>query len=116
MNSDWEVQIEKELSAAQNALKDGNDGKARACVRRAVGIMISVFNQKTPPPMIEGRSAVDKLKNLSNDLRFPEQVRNAAIRLCTNVSNRLSPDFSFHPINDGKILIDHFSTLLNSFR
>jgi len=112
MSVDWEIQLEKELSAAQKAWKEGNDGKTRACIRRATGIIITIFNQENPQFFIEGTSAVDKLRNLSAHPQFPSEIRKTALRLSTNVRDRLTPDFTLHPLNDGNIIIDYFKSRL----
>lgn len=40
--------IEKEFASAREALKIGNDGKARVCARRAVGYATEWFLTKFP--------------------------------------------------------------------
>lgn len=104
---DWKIQIQNELDHARLALTDGNDGKARACSRRAVGIILKQLEQKNKLN-VRTLSAVDRLKEVAANETFPENIRKAAQRMVTNVKDRLSEDFTFHPIRDAEILIDHF--------
>ncbi len=105
---DWKIQIQNELDHARLALTDGNDGKARACSRRAVGIMLKQLEQKNKTG-VRTLSAVDRLKEIASDETLPENIRKAAQRLVTNVNRRLTENFTLHPLNDVKILIDYFS-------
>lgn len=106
----WAEQITTELTNAEKALAEKNDGKARACARRAAGIIIKEYlRQDSKSP---SQSALDRLKNVSTNEQFPEHIRKAALRLITNVKDRLSPNFTFHPIHDAEILITYFKDLL----
>ncbi len=104
----WKQEAERELKHASRALREGNDGRARACARRAVGRVIAEFNRLRPGTAIAGRSAVDMLRTLASTATIPERVQKAATRLVTNVNRRLSPDFTLHPVNDARIVISFF--------
>jgi hypothetical protein len=106
--TDWKSQIESELHRAQMALEEGSDGKARACSRRAVGILLKEMDD-AKSQNARPRSAVDRLRETADDESLPENIRGAAQRLTTNVRRRLSRDFTFHPVRDAQILIDYFS-------
>lgn len=97
---DWE----KEMSEAARAWRDGNDGRARACCRRAVGYLLKV---KDIPASnrTSSRNAVDLIMELSENNDVPDNVRKAAVRLTTNIRDRLSPDFTFNPQLDAKLII-----------
>ncbi len=104
----WEV----ELSDAEKAWQEGNDGRARACCRRAVGAVLKtaeLYSEKHEKNI----NAVDRIQAFSTKSEVPGKVRKAAVRLTTNVRDRLSPDFTFNPLLDAKIIIDY---LLGSFR
>jgi hypothetical protein len=46
--------IEQELAAAEVAWKDGNEGKARVCARRAVALVTEVWLAGLPNPLWRG--------------------------------------------------------------
>ncbi|NUM81714.1 hypothetical protein HUU42_13020 [bacterium] len=104
----WQTALESEMRAAQKAWIEQNDGRARACVRRAVGIILSEYNRAHNKEIITGKTALDRLRHVASDSRFPEEIRKAATRLTTNVNQRLTPHFTFHPLNDANILIVFF--------
>ena len=107
----WADRIQTEMEAAQKAWADKNDGRARACARRAVGILlreIEIKKQKRSPRS----SSIEQLRSVAANNEIPEKIKKAAQRLVTNVNDRLSPDFTLHPINDAQILIDYFKNLL----
>lgn len=100
--NDWE----KELSEAEEAWRAGNDGRARACCRRAVGVVLKaadIYSEKHN----KNQCALDRIRTFSENSDVPEKVRKAAVRLTTNVRDRLSPDFTFHPLLDAKMIIDY---------
>ena len=98
-------QIEHELSTAREALKIGNEGKARVCARRAAGQAITWFLSKYPRPHWQA-DAMNQLLNMKSDETFPDNVRNAALRLTTKISERFTYPFSNDPIDDAKTIID----------
>lgn len=101
-----------ELDHARKALSERNDGRARACARRAVGILLKEYFTRKQELSDSPRSAVDRLKEVSAGSQFPENIQKAAQRLVTHVNNRLSPDFTLHPVHDAEILITYFKKLL----
>ncbi|MBL7994628.1 hypothetical protein JNM05_04580 [bacterium] len=108
----WEALIAEELAMAQQALSEKNDGKARACARRAVGIIVKEYWTQKQDGAVLPQSAIDRLKGVSADEQFPESIRKAAQRLVTNVKDRLSVDFTLHPVHDAEIIITYFKNLL----
>ena len=105
----WKIQIENEIKQAERALKEGNDGRARTCARRAAGIALKEYDseQNHPDRKI---SSIDRLREISTNENLPDKIRKAAQRLITNVNNRLSENFTFHPIRDANIIIEYFSS------
>lgn len=97
--------IYSELEAARKALKEGNDGRARACCRRAAGLVI----QASELEVTKSASAVGRLRLLSINREYPESIQKAAQRLTTNVRYRLDRDFAFNPIQDALTIISYFS-------
>lgn len=95
--------IAGEMQKAREAWNSGNDGRARACVRRAIGIAVK-FYERTHTPF-DGQSSVDKLRSIAVHPAIPREVQQASLRLTTNVNMRLSPNFSFNPLLDGQVII-----------
>jgi hypothetical protein len=105
-------QIEKEFAVAREAQRIGNDGKARVCARRAVGQAIAWYVTKFPQTKW-GADAVRQLQHLKDDVSFSQEVRDAAERLTTKVSDQFTSPFSTDPIQDAKIIITHIERLMD---
>lgn len=99
-------QIEKEFATAAHAQKIGNDGMVRVCARRAAGVAITFWLQ-TNPRQRWGVDAMSQLRYLQLDESLPEDVRDAAKRLTTKVTEQFTSPFSTNPIEDANIVIDH---------
>ena len=106
-------QIEKEFATAREALKVGNDGKARVCARRAAGHAITWFLSKYPRQGW-GTDALRQLQNLKDDPSFPQDVREAAERLITKVSDQFRYPFSTIPLEDAQIIITHIEKVMEA--
>ena len=93
-----------ELTAAEEAWRSGNDGRARVCCRRALGAVLAATTHETSPGHKKS-TAIERINFFLRREDIPESVRRAAIRITTNVEYRLSPDFTFNPILDSQIII-----------
>ncbi|MDE3049403.1 MAG: hypothetical protein KGJ48_05820, partial [Nitrospirota bacterium] len=69
--------IEQELAAAEAARQDRNDGKARVCARRAVGLAVEAWFAQLPIPRRRG-DAMAHLRQIQQDGAFPLPIRQAA--------------------------------------
>ncbi len=107
----YHEQIEKELATARSASGVGNDGKARVCARRACGHAITWYLTKYPHPRWEA-DALRQLQHVSQDQSFPSDVRSAAIRLTTKISDQFSYPFSTYPIDDALVIINHITSVM----
>ena len=105
-------QIGKELVAARDALNIGNDGKARVCARRAAGQAITWFISRNIRQGW-GADAMNQLLHLIDDLSFPQEVRDAAVRLTTKISERFTYPFTTSPIEDARLIIDSITFLMD---
>ena len=103
-------QIVQELVAAQAAQKDGNDGKARVCARRAVACATKAWLACLPVPRWQG-DAMAHLKQIQQDVSFPLSLRQAAERLSTSVTRRHTASFTTDPVADAKLLIAHLRSI-----
>ena len=100
------AQIERELARAEAAQRDGNDGMVRVCARRAVGLAAEAWLERFPGKSRRG-DALDQLRRIQADESFPQEIRSAAERLMTKVTQRDTAPFSTDPIADARRIIAH---------
>lgn len=100
--------IEQELTAAEVALKTGNDGRARVCARRAVALANEAWLAQHAPQAFRG-DALAHLRRIQGDGSFPPDVREAAERLSTAVTQKDSAPFSTDPIGDARLIIAYLT-------
>jgi uncharacterized protein (UPF0147 family) len=98
--------INSELTRADQAMKEGNDGMTRVCARRACGNAISFWLQKNPHQSY-GESSINQLKSIQVDNTVPEEVRDAAKRLTAHISVQSDSSMSSDPINDANTIIKY---------
>jgi hypothetical protein len=73
----WQIKFDKELDQAEAARRQGNEGMARVCARRAAGILIGQYIQEHDLPQA-GPSAYDRLKYLASQPDLPSKVGEVA--------------------------------------
>lgn len=100
--------IEQELTAAEAAWKEANEGKARVCARRAVALATEGWLARLPVRRWCG-DAMEHLRQIQQEVSFPLPIRQAAERLSTKVSQRHAAPFTTDPISDARLIIAHFS-------
>jgi len=105
--------IKKELAAARTAAREGNDGKARVCSRRAAGTAIEWY-VAVYPGAVKGTDALNRLKNLAEDPTFPKDVREAAQKLLTRITDRFQYPFSTDPVADAALITDYFIRIMDA--
>jgi hypothetical protein len=73
----WKLLFDNEIDQALAARAIGNEGKARVCARRAVGIVIGEFlkQHQLPDP---GPSAYERLKYLNNSPGIDQELQSIA--------------------------------------
>jgi hypothetical protein len=98
--------IDRELATAEEAWRDGNQGKARVCGRRAVALADDAWLARHSPASWNG-DAMAHLRRIQLELSFPLPVRQAAERLTTSVPRRDSLPFTIDPIGDARVIIAH---------
>ncbi len=85
----WKEQFTAELNAAENARAQSNEGRARVCARRAVGLLLSAYfavqgiDYQRP-------SAYDKLRFFATLPDIPEEIRQVAQHFLV----RVTPEFA----------------------
>lgn len=102
----------QELSAARQSAVEGNLGKSRVCARRAVGCALRWFLEYYPDRNW-GLDVISQLTSLKNDTTFPQDIREAASRLTTKISDQFAYPFSQDPIEDARHIISHIVSMLN---
>jgi len=98
--------IDVELIKAKKALKEGNDGMARVCARRACGNAIS-FWLEVNQHQGYGESSMNQLKIIQADDLIPKEVKDAAKRLTAQISDQSGSSISSDPINDANTIIKY---------
>ncbi|MBU6432180.1 MAG: hypothetical protein KJS98_02550 [Nitrospirae bacterium] len=101
--------IEQELAAAEAARQDRNDGKARVCARRAVGLAVEAWFAQLPIPRRRG-DAMAHLRQIQQDGTFPLPIRQAAERLSTPVTRQHAAPFTTNPVADARLIIAHLDS------
>lgn len=74
---DWESRFEQEIQQAERARRDGNEGMARVCARRAAGYAIGEFLLRKGLSL-PGSSAYSRLHYLSSMPDVSPSVQEAA--------------------------------------
>lgn len=100
--------IDQELTAAAVAWKDGNEGKARVCARRAVALAAESWLARLAEPLWRG-DAMEHLRRIQQHASFPLSVREAAERLTTAVTRRQEEPFTSDPIRDARLIIEYLT-------
>lgn len=106
----WVDQLETEIGWGREAEAAGNAGRARTCARRSVGIVVTEYQKRTENKY--GNDVMRQLGGLASDTELPQEVRKAAERL----QSRLSQDFtspSEHPLEDALIIVNFFRQKLS---
>lgn len=101
--------IEQELAAAEAAREEHNDGKARVCARRAVALATDAWLATRPTPRWRG-DAMEHLRRIQQDERFPFPIRQAAERLSTSVTRQHVAPFTTDPVADARLIIAHLGS------
>jgi hypothetical protein len=104
--------INKELAGARNAAGEGNDGMTRVCARRAAGAAIAWYVAEYPGA-VKGIDALSRLKYLAEDPTFPADVREAAQKLITRITDRFQYPFSTDPVADATVITDYFIRIMD---
>jgi hypothetical protein len=100
--------VERELAASEAAWKDGNEGKARVCARRAVALVAEAWLAGLPDPLWRG-DAMEQLRQIQRHASLPLPVRQAAERLTTAVPRRHTAPFTTDPLGDARVIIEYLA-------
>jgi len=81
----WHERFTAEIERAQAARAQGNEGMARVCSRRAVGIVIGEYLSRRDLP-VNSASAYERMKLLTNLPDLPPQVRQVTAHFMQHVT------------------------------
>lgn len=101
-------QAARELTRAQAARFQGQEGRARVCARRAAGWAASAYFRRVTGTAAP-RSALSLLKWLQQAGTVDEEIRNAAMRLTEHVTPSFEQPFKEDPLEDARRIVDAFA-------
>lgn len=101
---DLPEEVEGELARGRAAAADGNDGKARVCARRAVGVAFRKSRYSSQGALAQSTTQI--LKAISGSDAFDSEVRGAAARLSAGVAESEGASVSKQPVEDALAIID----------
>ena len=103
--------IDKELSDAQIARLQGNDGRTRVCARRAAGFAVAWLCTSRGQQVREADS-LNLLKSIQTDESLPSDVRDASTRLTARVTPDFKYPFPTDPLDDARVIVDYVKGVL----
>ncbi len=101
--------VEREFATARQAATAGNEGMVRVCARRAAGAAIAFWLQFNGRPGWRA-DAMSRIRHLEADQSFPQDVREAAMRLMARVTPQFTPRYPTDPVADATVIIQHLLT------
>jgi len=102
-----QIQVQGELLLAEQSRKEGNEGRARVCARRAAGTAAQLFLDRHQR-IIRGENSFQSLKTLKDKEELPDRVQLAVSRLIQRVNeeHQLPPDIDL--IHEARLVIKFF--------
>jgi hypothetical protein len=94
------ARIEAELAYARAARKQGKEGRARVCARRAAGWAIAAHYANN-----RSRGALSQLRWLEGNAEVSEALRSAAGRLTEQVTEDHDLPHSEDPLQDAEFIV-----------
>ncbi len=101
----YKERISKELQIAYASRKQGNEGRARVCARRAVGIALTFFFESTNE-QVKDQDAMDLLKHVQSIPEFPPELQQSATRLTARIGADFQYTSNTDPLEDAKAIIE----------
>lgn len=108
----WLDEIEVELNRGRDAERVGNEGRVRTAARRAVGIAVTEYQHQRAVKRY-GDDFMKQLRGIADDPSLPANVRDAAMRLQTRISQEFT-SLSRQPLADAQVIISYFRQALTS--
>jgi uncharacterized protein (UPF0147 family) len=108
----WFDELELELNRGREAERIGNEGRVRTAARRAVGIAVTEYQRRLEVNRY-GADFMRQLRGIAGDQSLPHDVREAATRLQTRISQEFTSP-SRQPLADALVIIDFIKRALTS--
>jgi len=83
--AETQIQIQGELLLAKQSRKEGNEGRARVCARRAAGTAAQLFLARQQK-IVKVENSFQSLKTLKDKEELPDRVQLAVSRLIQRVN------------------------------
>ncbi len=81
----WKARFDSEISMAEAARSDGNEGRARVCARRAVGIVIEAYLHQQDQAL-PGSSVQERINYVLTIPEIPTDIREVASHFLVKVN------------------------------
>jgi hypothetical protein len=85
----WPARVERELDDARAARERGNEGRARVCARRAAGIAVRAYFDRTGAHLSH-TSAIDLLRAFEAEPGLDADLRQAVQHLTVRVDEQFT--------------------------
>jgi hypothetical protein len=103
--TDWKVKIQSEFERAEIARKQGNEGQARVCARRAAGIAIREYYTRRGK-IVRTPSAYDLLQLLADEPQLAPELKQAATYLILRVNEEFKLPVDVDMLDEARKLCD----------
>ena len=102
--AETQIKVQGELLLAKQSRKEGNEGRARVCARRAAGTAAQLFLDRQQK-IIKAENSFQSLKTLKDTEELPERVQLAVSRLIQRVNedHQLPPEIDL--IHEARLVI-----------
>lgn len=107
-SSDWYSRFQAEIEMAKAARREGKEGRARVCARRAAGIVIGEYFRRLGV-VFHNTSAYERLKHLSSFPNLSPAVKTAIKHLLLRVDENFVLPEEVDLIADANILLEELS-------
>lgn len=104
-SEDLHERISRELKHARASRLQGNEGKARVCARRAAGWAVESVYEKDASEVAREANAYHFLLWFKEQEQIPREIRAAALRLTTRVSEEFNLPFEQDPLDDAEFIV-----------
>jgi hypothetical protein len=105
ITAEKKAQINFELAQGKQAQKDGLDGRARVCARRATGIALRYYYSKHQP-QLASLSVIDMIKAYPDHAQIPQNLQEICEHLLARVNKDYQLPFHVDILAEAQILID----------
>ena len=111
--AEQDEKIEEELRQASHWRREGNEGRAWVCARRAAGWAVGNYRRRSSHTDVDD-DAYKQLIWLRDQTDEDRQLREAADRLCTKVREDFELPHNEDPLEDARLIIDGLRDLPTS--